>query len=456
MNQWEILDIEPTIEISVIKKTYAKKLKIYHPEEDPQGFQKLREAYVKALEYAKNYEYDNKHNNIDDEDEHEDEHYKQEVENGFYVQYNKKSELVGINNNEYVDIQKDQLIDKFLSKASILYNSFFDRIVLKNWIDLFNSDIMWELYLKQAISWELWNYLSEHYYIPRDVWIFLNDIFSWVENGNYLYNGYPQMFMNYVNLQLGEDRVPSYLYFNKNIDINYDEYLSYRETAFLALINNDLNKAFQFLRETESLYREDPNMFCLKGEYHYRNGDYSMGDTEFQNAIELRPDDYQILFYKAQLMYELGLYQEAFQLFKSILEKKDVQEVYLFIEHRAFKTKMLWEASQLCVDLLILDPNNSRAEINLNKIIEYYEKTNTYPGYKNISKIYGALGDKYKKRKYKKKSIKTFLYAIMLICPWFLFSLFMLGAIIFAQPYLLLLSLITFVIIIISGILCRD
>lgn len=53
MNCWTILKIEPTNDIKVIKRAYAKQLKIYHPEECPKEFETLQWAYETALKIAK-------------------------------------------------------------------------------------------------------------------------------------------------------------------------------------------------------------------------------------------------------------------------------------------------------------------------------------------------------------------------------------------------------------------
>ena len=43
-NQWSILGIEVTTDISKIKAAYAKKAKLVHPEEYPEEFQELQKA----------------------------------------------------------------------------------------------------------------------------------------------------------------------------------------------------------------------------------------------------------------------------------------------------------------------------------------------------------------------------------------------------------------------------
>lgn len=52
MNIWKALGISPTADKKVIKKAYAAKTKEIHPEEKPEEFKQLYEAYQAALGYA--------------------------------------------------------------------------------------------------------------------------------------------------------------------------------------------------------------------------------------------------------------------------------------------------------------------------------------------------------------------------------------------------------------------
>ena len=53
---WEILGISPTVDIKEIKAAYAKLAKQYNPEEKPEEFKRIFEAYKAACRYAKSME----------------------------------------------------------------------------------------------------------------------------------------------------------------------------------------------------------------------------------------------------------------------------------------------------------------------------------------------------------------------------------------------------------------
>lgn len=57
MSCWDILGIEQTKDLTIIKKAYSEAIKAHHPEEDPIGFQKVRTAYKEAEAYAKGHSF---------------------------------------------------------------------------------------------------------------------------------------------------------------------------------------------------------------------------------------------------------------------------------------------------------------------------------------------------------------------------------------------------------------
>lgn len=52
MNEWSVLGIDPTRDESEIRRAYVKQLKQHRPDRDPEGYQRLREAWELAKQYA--------------------------------------------------------------------------------------------------------------------------------------------------------------------------------------------------------------------------------------------------------------------------------------------------------------------------------------------------------------------------------------------------------------------
>lgn len=49
MSPWKRLQLEPSNDVKAIRRAYAQQLKRYHPEEDPEGYQQLRQAYEQIM-----------------------------------------------------------------------------------------------------------------------------------------------------------------------------------------------------------------------------------------------------------------------------------------------------------------------------------------------------------------------------------------------------------------------
>ena len=53
MDKWEILGIKPTHDVKAIRKRYSELVKLYHPEDQPEIYQQIVEAYQSALREAR-------------------------------------------------------------------------------------------------------------------------------------------------------------------------------------------------------------------------------------------------------------------------------------------------------------------------------------------------------------------------------------------------------------------
>lgn len=98
---WDILGIDPTTDKKKIKKAYAEKTKVYHPEDYPEEFKIVQEAYQWAMKYASK-------SVLDDED----------LEIG--INTNKSTdEVIEVNKkeeNKYIEIDYSNLEEDFKIK----------------------------------------------------------------------------------------------------------------------------------------------------------------------------------------------------------------------------------------------------------------------------------------------------------------------------------------------------
>jgi PAS domain-containing protein len=54
MNPWTLLGLNDDADERAVKRQYAKLLKVTRPDDDPEAFQRLREAYERVLDWARN------------------------------------------------------------------------------------------------------------------------------------------------------------------------------------------------------------------------------------------------------------------------------------------------------------------------------------------------------------------------------------------------------------------
>ena len=114
MNIWNVLGIEPTNDVSAIKKAYRNQIKANRPDDSESAFMAIRDAYEKALEYANRGPYDEympKYEFYDKEIEGKDES----------AEYSKYTE--------------------WTNKIDALYNDYYNRNNAEEWKRLLYNDI---------------------------------------------------------------------------------------------------------------------------------------------------------------------------------------------------------------------------------------------------------------------------------------------------------------------------
>lgn len=304
MDFWKVLEIDPTDNISIVKKAYAKNLKLHHPEDDPEGYQTLREAYDSALKYLKN----NKNSSSVNERKVE-KHEEIETFLNHYSWEDIKQEPPYINIFEEVEEKPtsfEEVVEKFINKTEILYNNFSSRINIDNWIVLLNSEVMWYMGDKQLLSNKMLEFLIENHYLPEEVWKLLEDNFNWNGQKEYLYEKYDEKFIDYLFKQINDNNGLRYYFFKEVPTFDYDTFLEYREEAFDALSNDDFEYAEEFINNAYNIYTDDPDLLLMKGECYLHKEEIDKSLHIFETIIQMDNGNIYARFYRAKILYDKG------------------------------------------------------------------------------------------------------------------------------------------------------
>jgi tetratricopeptide (TPR) repeat protein len=302
MEKWEVLGIEPTEDISVIKKAYAKKLKICRPDEDPQGFQSLREAYEAALLHTQRVQ--TKHPTISDHStdsegqEYQLKHDKRIVNNSISEELNYSSSSLEEEN------------EKFMENVQTLYDNFFMRIDFENWNSILSCDAMWDIRNRENLSYRMLEFLIRHPYLPQDVWRLLDSNFNWSEQ-EHLYYEFDETFILYIFKQIKQTRSLNYCYIKSVEGFDIEEYLKSRDIAFTALARNDLNTAYSYLEKAKRLYPSDLDILHLEGDYLIQKGRLNEALLLIEQLLKQNPNDVNGIFLRGKISFEKREFYKA-------------------------------------------------------------------------------------------------------------------------------------------------
>ena len=147
MDIFKILDIEKTKDKMAIKQAYLSKLSETNPEDKPEEFMMLREAYEKALEYA-------------DMDEDIEDNYEED-------------DIFGHENED---------INIWLKKVDEVYRNFKTRNDENAWKELLKDDVCQNIDTKNDAREMLLVYFMKNYYLPSNILRLLNGFFNFIDD----------------------------------------------------------------------------------------------------------------------------------------------------------------------------------------------------------------------------------------------------------------------------------
>ncbi|MEK8133068.1 tetratricopeptide repeat protein [Paenibacillus filicis] len=379
MRIWNILGIDPSSDSSVIKRAYAKQLKLNHPEDDPEGYQRLREAYDQALKQAKQQSDRSVSRILSEEEDEQEEDQRVSVTPRIVSQevgHQQESQHVSVSHpimilpeQDHVPRSPEDQLNEFMGKVKTIYHTFKSRIDTDYWLELMNDDVMWNLNLQRSVYQRMLNFLESHPYLPRSVWQLLEDSFRWkekaLEDQEMFSKRYPNVFMYVLeDPQYMTSLRYSFLADAGNMD--YDAFLHDRVMALRALKDHDLQTAEDMLNKACEVFPGDPDLLRLQGEFYFRTDDLSRALMAFDHCIRIAPDDKDSYFYRARIYYKQDKLVDAIQDLTYLLSQMpDNLDMLSLLAKCYFKLGQLNHARESFNRILDIHPNDIEALVYL-------------------------------------------------------------------------------------------
>ncbi len=182
MDIWKILGINRTSDKSEVKKAYRAKLKITHPEDNPQEFMQLREAYENALQYVEQALEDEKL--LEDEApdyegfDYEDSDYVDEEDLGEEDDEN----YVSVDSKAVKEWNINRKVSQWWSRTSQVLCDYRRRNDINEWKNLLYNDIPYQVVYFEKCRERMKGYMFDQdtltCYLKEDVTRLIDGFFS--------------------------------------------------------------------------------------------------------------------------------------------------------------------------------------------------------------------------------------------------------------------------------------
>lgn len=288
MDIWKVLGIEPTKDKEELKNIYRTKLSTVNPEDDAEGFMRLREAYEEAVRLA----------DMDD------------------------------------NISDDKNETPLLSDIRVLYNDFYSRISTDAWRELLDRDEFISLDSAEDSFKTLMVFLMDNFYVPQDIWKIINEYFDIIVRKKELSEIYPADFIEYI---INNAKYPDVLnyYLLEGNEEEFDDYIAKYYGLDTAIRRRDIEKQKNYFNELEELDVYHPYFEICKAKHKiqlmYTNSEDDSEESfatkykdqlkEIQDSVVDLSEELSQDFFIAITCGEIGMLREDYELAEIYIDK---------------------------------------------------------------------------------------------------------------------------------------
>lgn len=312
---FQILGLSETKEEEKIRQNYLTLLKDTNPEDDPEGFKRLREAYEEALRFAGQQE--------EKEEEPQGE--------------------VGL----------------WMQRVRETYRDILLRREVDNWKPLFEDPVCVGFDTFLEARGKLLGFLSGHSFLPQTVWILLDQVFHVLEDFDALKEEFPVNFLRHIVYHVNTVDFPDYSLFEMldgclpESDEEVDDYIQEYFQIKNQLENDETEGVLQSLSDLKrhGVYHPYEEVENLR--LYLRKKESEKGREQAERLIERYPEDSYVRVWTGKIFYDTGDEERGFAQWEAVLSKEpDYYMAKYFAVHDLAERKSWYQAGKYVNELI--------------------------------------------------------------------------------------------------------
>ena len=323
---FQILGIAPTKNEEEIRSAYRELLKHTNPEDDPEGFKRLRQAYEEAVKLAS------------------------QPEEAGSEESGPKSE-----------------VDLWIERIEKFYSDILSRIDLDEWKTLFSDPVCERLDTSLEAREKLIVFLMDHINLPHKVWKLIDDCFAITENLEELKEKYPGNFLNYVKHYVENETFFAYELFQKRGEdsegCDGDKYIDEFYNIHRRIDNQDTEGCMQQLDDLQVYHVYHPYEDVARLRILLNQEKAAQGVVLAEKLLENYYEYPYCSVYAARILWETGQKERAYGIWKDVLEKSPQHYMAKYWSMcYLMEQKEYYDAKELLMDLLEVNERNEELQ----------------------------------------------------------------------------------------------